>query len=65
MSNILMNFQDLNFLLYDVLDVEKLIVNLCFNDYSCEIFDVIIEMVYFIVRDWFVLCVVKLDEYEL
>lgn len=61
MSNTLMNFQDLNFLLYDVLDVEKLTAYSRFNDHSRETFDATIETAYSIARDWFAPCTAKLD----
>ncbi|WP_370240312.1 acyl-CoA dehydrogenase [Marisediminitalea sp.] len=64
MSNTLMNFQDLNFLLYDVLDVEKLTAYSRFNDHSRETFDATIETAYSIARDWFAPCAAKLDEHE-
>lgn len=64
MSNTLINFQDLNFLLYDVLDVEKLTAYPRFSDHSRETFDATIQTAHSIASDWFAPCAAKLDEHE-
>lgn len=64
MANTLIDFQDLNFLLYEVLQVEKLCEYPRFSDHSRETFEATLETAYSVANDWFAPCAAKLDEHE-